>query len=60
MRALADDLGEALGCGACLEALRRTRIGRFDVGDAIPFDRLLETEIGDFASCVQPMSAFLR
>ena len=60
VRALADDLGEALGCGACLEALRRTRIGRFVVGDAIPFDRLLETEIGDFASCVQPMSAFLR
>lgn len=57
-RALADDFGEFLGCGACLESLRRTRIGKFSVEDAIPFDRLLETDTVDFASCVKPLSAF--
>jgi tRNA pseudouridine55 synthase len=36
VRALARDLGEALGCGAHLAELRRTRVGTFDVGDAIP------------------------
>jgi len=54
VRALANDMG------ACLESLRRTKVGKFDVADAIPFDKLLETEIKDFAACVMPMSAALR
>jgi tRNA pseudouridine55 synthase len=36
VRALARDLGEKLGCGAHLLALRRTRSGAFDVADAVP------------------------
>lgn len=36
VRALARDLGQALGCGAHVSALRRTRAGRFDVADALP------------------------
>jgi tRNA pseudouridine55 synthase len=40
IRSLADDLGEALGCGAHLAALRRTAIGRFEVADAIGLDAL--------------------
>lgn len=35
IRALADDIGKALGCGAYLEELRRTAIGSFDVKDAV-------------------------
>ncbi|MBE7418113.1 MAG: tRNA pseudouridine(55) synthase TruB [Ideonella sp.] len=35
IRALADDIGQALGCGAHLAALRRTAAGRLDVRDAI-------------------------
>lgn len=34
IRSLANDLGAALGCGAYLSALRRTRIGTFDAADA--------------------------
>ena len=60
VRTLVNDIGESLGCGACLESLRRTKIGKFSVDDAIAFDRLLETEIGDFSSCVMPLSAALR
>lgn len=35
IRSLAHDLGQALGCGAHLSALRRTRIGPFKVEDAV-------------------------
>ena len=35
VRALADDLGEVLGCGAHLSGLRRTAVGRFDIADAV-------------------------
>lgn len=34
IRSLAHDLGQALGCGAYLKALRRTKIGAFSVEDA--------------------------
>jgi tRNA pseudouridine55 synthase len=34
IRALAEDIGRALGCGAYLTALRRNRVGGFDVGRA--------------------------
>lgn len=36
VRCLASDLGGALGWGAHLSELRRTRVGRFVVGDALP------------------------
>jgi tRNA pseudouridine55 synthase len=38
VRVLAADVGRALGCGAHLTALRRTRIGPFDVEDAVAPD----------------------
>ena len=60
VRALVDDFGDALGCGACLESLRRTRVGKFGVEGAIGFDRLLETDIGDFSKCVIPLGEALR
>ncbi|MEN2737921.1 tRNA pseudouridine(55) synthase TruB [Microbacterium sp. X-17] len=40
VRALARDLGAALGVGGHLTALRRTRIGDFDVADAAGLDAL--------------------
>ncbi len=40
VRSLAHDFGQALGCGAHLRSLRRTRIGRFDVAAAVPLAAL--------------------
>ena len=40
IRALARDLGQALGCGAHLEALRRTAVGTFLIEDASPLGDL--------------------
>jgi tRNA pseudouridine55 synthase len=45
IRSMAHDLGAALGCGACLTRLRRTRVGGFDVQDACALDDL-EAEPG--------------
>jgi tRNA pseudouridine55 synthase len=42
VRALARDLGEALGVGGHLTALRRTSVGLFSVADAVPTSRLAE------------------
>ena len=54
VRALAGDIGEELGCGAALETLRRTRIGRMDISAAIPFEKILETDPASFPSLVVP------
>ena len=40
MRSLAYDVGQALGCGAHLEALRRTHVGSFTVDEASELDAL--------------------
>jgi tRNA pseudouridine55 synthase len=40
IRALARDLGAALGVGGHLTELRRTRVGPFSVRDAVPIDEL--------------------
>jgi tRNA pseudouridine55 synthase len=38
VRTYAHDIGEALGCGAHLKSLRRTKSGRFDVANAVTVD----------------------
>ena len=43
VRALARDLGAALGVGGHLTALRRTRVGRFDLDQAVTLDTLTAT-----------------
>ena len=40
VRALARDLGAALGVGGHLTALRRTRVGCYDIAEARPLDQL--------------------
>lgn len=40
IRALAHDIGQALGCGAMLSSLARTAVGRFTLEDAVPLDAL--------------------
>jgi tRNA pseudouridine55 synthase len=42
IRSLANDFGEALGCGAYLSSLRRTRIGAFTVEDALSIESFIE------------------
>lgn len=41
LRTLAHDLGEKLGCGAHLKALKRARVGPFSLEDAVGLDTLM-------------------
>lgn len=60
VRTLVDGFGDVLGCGACLNSLRRVGIGRFSVDDAIGFDELLQKDTGEFLQCVQPLAKALQ
>lgn len=44
VRTYAHDIGEELGCGAHLSALRRVKSGRFDVAQAVSVDRIREAD----------------
>ena len=43
IRTLCKDIGAALGCGGCMEALRRVSAGAYKMDEAVPLDTLLET-----------------
>ncbi|MDN3443362.1 tRNA pseudouridine(55) synthase TruB [Microbacterium sp. APC 3901] len=45
IRSLARDLGAGLGVGGHLTALRRSRVGDFDVADAVMVDDVVETAL---------------
>lgn len=54
IRTLCDDIGRALGCGACMSGLRRTRAGGFDVKDALTLE---EIERRGAENCLLPVDA---
>ena len=60
VRTLAHDIGQALDCGACLDALRRTRSGAFKVDDALPFDDILKLSPDQLAARVIPLARALQ
>ncbi len=43
IRTLCKDIGEALGCGGCMAALRRVSAGEYTIDEAVPLEVLLET-----------------
>ena len=57
VRSLAADLGEALGCGAHLAALRRTASGGFDISDAHAIDALAAMDQVQRDACLLAPSA---
>lgn len=59
VRALAADLGEALGCGAHLAALRRTASGGFDVANAVTLAVLEATSEHERERCLLPASSLV-
>ena len=42
IRTLCADIGEALGCGGCMQTLRRTQAGEYTIAEAVPLQQLLE------------------
>ena len=59
IRTLAEDIGEALGCGAHLTALRRIRTGDFDVTQCITLDRLEALGDEQRAAALLPVESLL-
>ena len=60
VRALADDLGEALGCGAHLVGLRRLASGDFDVADAVTLEVLAAMDEADRDALLRPADALIQ
>ena len=58
IRTLCKDIGEALGCGGCMAALRRVRAGEYTAEEAIPLQTLLETE--NPAQYLRPVDSMFR
>ena len=54
VRSLAHDLGQKLGCGAHLTALRRSASGKFDVADALPLEAVLKLNAAELEKRVLP------
>ena len=60
LRSIAHEVGERLGCGAFLEALRRTSSGEFTEADARTLEQLASlAEAGAFDQAIVPASQLL-
>ena len=44
IRTLCKDIGETLGCGGCMDSLRRISAGEYTISEAVPLQTLLDTE----------------
>lgn len=55
VRTLADDLGRALGCGAYLARLRRTKVGRFGLDRSVPLDESSPQHLIPLSEALGPM-----
>ena len=45
VRQLADDVGERLGCGACISQIERTKVGSFRLEEAVHIEEINESHI---------------
>jgi tRNA pseudouridine55 synthase len=59
VRTLAEDIGEALGCGAHLVALRRTGVGALTLENSVTLDALSDATQAERDTWLQPVDALL-
>ncbi|MGC3024667.1 tRNA pseudouridine(55) synthase TruB [Burkholderia sp. DN3021] len=59
VRTLAEDIGEALGCGAHLTMLRRTGVGALTLEHAVTLDALSDADESARDAWLQPVDALL-
>ena len=58
IRTLCKDIGEALGCGGCMAALRRVQAGEYTIDEAVPLQTLLDSE--DPGQYLRPVDSMFR
>jgi tRNA pseudouridine55 synthase len=60
IRTLGEDIGEALGCGAHLSALRRTHTGGLSIKDAVTLQQLEAMTEQQRMACLRPVDSLLE
>ncbi len=58
IRTLCKDIGEALGCGGCMAALRRVQAGEYTIEEAVPLAELLDSETPE--AYLRPVDSMFR
>lgn len=58
IRTLCKDIGQALGCGGCMQALRRVQAGEYTIDQAAPLQQLLEDPEPE--KCLRPVDTMFR
>lgn len=59
IRTLCNDIGEKLGCGAVMESLVRTRVGQFEIGEALTLSQVEEyAKAGTLSQHIIPVDEF--
>ena len=58
IRTLCKDIGEALGCGGCMAALRRISAGEYTASEAVPLQELLDTDTPE--AYLRPVDTMFR
>ena len=58
IRTLCKDIGEALGCGGCMAALRRIQAGEYTLAEAVPLETLLASETPE--AFLRPVDSMFR
>ena len=58
IRTLCKDIGEALGCGGCMAALRRVTAGEYTIEEAIPLQTLVDC--ADPEQYLRPVDSMFR
>lgn len=58
IRTICNDIGEALGCGGCMEELTRTKVSRFEVADSYTLSEVQQAkEEGRLGDIIIPIDA---
>lgn len=60
IRVLAEDIGEALGCGAHLASLRRTKVGALSLEDAVTLQALETMSVEERLATLKPLDALMQ
>lgn len=60
IRVLAEDIGEALGCGAHLASLRRTKVGVLSLEDAVTLQALEMMSVDERLATLKPLDALMQ
>ncbi len=58
IRTLCKDIGDALGCGGCMAALRRVQAGEYAIAEAVPLQTLLDSD--DPGQYLRPVDSMFR